>query len=178
MVWDIINSRCLVIFLHNTEPSIAHNPHIYLLSSFCTFVLFPSLVINGLSYSFIFIRFFLMSEILYWSQIIFSKSFFNLLWSYHLQFFIHGSEENIPPWSCREYIPPASHGHAHRVLAVRAEAGWPVAGGGAGAAAEGQPEQCTVGNIDILNLNSAQWAIKCQFKPEQCTLDNALLSTI
>ena len=33
MVWDIINSRCLVIFLHNTEPSIAHNPHIYLLSS-------------------------------------------------------------------------------------------------------------------------------------------------
>ena len=33
MVWDIINSRCLVIFLHNTEPSHTHNPHIYLLSS-------------------------------------------------------------------------------------------------------------------------------------------------
>ena len=71
MVWDIINSRCLVIFLHNTEPSIAHNPHIYLLSSFCTFVPFPSLVINGLSYSFIYIRFFLMSDL---SLIIFSES--------------------------------------------------------------------------------------------------------
>ena len=47
-----------------------------------------------------------------------------------------------------------------------------MAGGGAGAAAEGQPEQCTVGNIDILSLNSAQWAILCQYEPEHCTVGN------